>query len=54
MLKKVEVRNFKNFNEKFTFDLSDTGDFDFNQESVKNGIVIQVLFMDKMAVENLI
>ncbi|MFK5977088.1 MAG: ATP-binding protein [Sulfurovum sp.] len=39
MLKKVEITNFKNFNEKFTFDLSDTGDFDFNQECIKNGIV---------------
>jgi len=39
MLKKVEVTNFKNFNEKFTFDLSDTSNFDFNQESIKNGIV---------------
>ena len=39
MLKKVEITNFKSFNEKFTFDLSDTSDFDFNPECIKNGIV---------------
>ena len=39
MLTKIEITNFKNFNETFTFDLSDTKNFAFNQESVKNGIV---------------
>jgi len=39
MLKKVEITNFKNFNEKFTFDLSDTNNFEFNQECIQNGIV---------------
>jgi len=39
MLKKVEITNFKNFNEKFTFDLSDTNNFDFNKECIQNGIV---------------
>jgi len=39
MLKKVEITNFKNFNEKFTFDLSDTNNFEFNKECIQNGIV---------------
>jgi len=39
VLKKVEITNFKNFNEKFTFDLNNVGDFEFNQECIKNGIV---------------
>mgnify|MGYP005989770863 CR=1 FL=1 len=39
MLKKIEITNFKNFNEKFTFDLSDTNNFEFNKESIQNGIV---------------
>ncbi|CAA6806075.1 MAG: ATP-binding protein, partial [uncultured Sulfurovum sp.] len=43
MLKKVEITNFKNFNETFTFDLSDTKNFEFNQEAVKDGIVTKAL-----------
>ena len=43
MLTKIEITNFKNFNETFTFDLSDIGNFEFNQESVKNGIVNKAL-----------
>lgn len=39
MLKNVEITNFKNFNEKFTFDLSDTNSFLFNEECIQNGIV---------------
>ena len=39
MLKKVEMTNFKNFNEKFTFDLSDINNFEFNKECIQNGIV---------------
>lgn len=39
MLTKVEITNFKNFNETFTFDLTDTKNFAFNKESVQNGIV---------------
>ncbi|HIP26369.1 MAG TPA: hypothetical protein EYG80_01810 [Flavobacteriaceae bacterium] len=43
MLTKVEITNFKNFNETFTFDLTDTKNFEFNQEAVKNGIVNKAL-----------
>jgi len=39
VLKKVEITNFKNFNEKFTFDLSDTNNFEFNKECIQDGIV---------------
>ena len=39
MLKNVEITNFKNFNEKFIFDLSDTNSFLFNEECIQNGIV---------------
>ena len=39
MLKKIEITNFKNFNEKFTFDLSNINGFTFNKEAIKNGIV---------------
>ena len=39
MLAKIEVSNFKNFNENFIFDLSDTSSFSFNPECVKNRIV---------------
>lgn len=39
MLAKIEVSNFKNFNENFVFDLSDTSSFSFNPECVKNKIV---------------
>lgn len=39
MLKKIEITNFKNFNKKFTFDLSNTNGFNFNKDAIKNGIV---------------
>ncbi len=39
MLAKIEVSNFKSFNENFIFDLSDTNSFSFNPECVKNKIV---------------
>jgi AAA15 family ATPase/GTPase len=43
MLTKVKITNFKNFNEIFTFDLSDTKNFEFNRESVRNGIINKAL-----------
>lgn len=39
MLKRIEITNFKNFNEKFIFDLSDTNNFEFNKECIQNGII---------------
>ena len=43
MLAKIEVSNFKSFNENFIFDLSDTNSFSFNPECVKNKIVNKAL-----------
>jgi len=39
MLTKIEITNFKSFNEKFTFDLSKTNSFEFNKECIRDGIV---------------
>jgi len=39
MLAKIEVTNFKSFNENFIFDLSETSSFSFNPECIKNKIV---------------
>jgi len=33
------VKNFKNFNDEFVFDLSDVNDFEFNTECIKNDVV---------------
>jgi len=43
MLTKIEITNFKSFNEKFTFDLSNTNDFKFNEECIRNAIVNKAL-----------
>lgn len=39
MLAKIEVTNFKSFNDNFIFDLSDTSSFNFNPECIRNKIV---------------
>ncbi|MEN9842279.1 MAG: hypothetical protein RLZZ612_108 [Pseudomonadota bacterium] len=39
MLKRFEVENFRNFQENFVFDLSETKNYEFNPECVDNGIV---------------
>ncbi|WP_222164642.1 AAA family ATPase [Edaphocola aurantiacus] len=39
MLTRFSVANFKNFNKKFEFDLSDTSGYNFNTECIKNNIV---------------
>jgi AAA15 family ATPase/GTPase len=43
MLTKIEISNFKNFNQNFIFDLSKTSSFEFNQECIRNGIVNKAL-----------
>ncbi|OHD11565.1 MAG: chromosome segregation protein SMC [Spirochaetes bacterium GWD1_27_9] len=43
MLNRFEVTNFKNFNEKFVFDLSQTKNYEFNSDCIKNGIVNKAL-----------
>ena len=39
MLAKIEITNFKSFNDNFIFDLSETSSFNFNPECIKNKIV---------------
>jgi AAA15 family ATPase/GTPase len=39
MLEKFEVRNFRNFEEWFVFDLSKIKNYEFNPECVENGLV---------------
>lgn len=39
MLAKFNVSNFKGFNEKFEFDLTQVNNYSFNNQSVKNGII---------------
>jgi len=39
MLKRFEVRNFKNFGENLVFDLTKTNAYEFNKECVVNGVV---------------
>ena len=43
MLRRFEVKNFKNFNDWFYFDLSDVKDYQFNPECVENNIVSKSL-----------
>lgn len=43
MIAKFEVKNFKNFNEWFSFDLTDTKQYAFKPECVNNGIVSKAL-----------
>lgn len=43
MLTRFSVSNFKSFNEEFVFDLQDTNGYEFNIESVKNGVVNNAL-----------
>jgi AAA15 family ATPase/GTPase len=43
VLTKFSVSNFKSFNTEFVFDLKNTNAYEFNQSSVKNGIVNNVL-----------
>jgi AAA15 family ATPase/GTPase len=39
MLTRFEVTNFKSFKDKFVFDFTNTSDYQFNSECVKNGVV---------------
>ncbi len=43
MLKKFEVKNFKNFKDSFVFDLSEIKNYEFNPECVKNDVVNKAL-----------
>jgi AAA15 family ATPase/GTPase len=43
MLRKFKVSNFKNFENEFVFDLSETNGYEFNTNCIKNGIVNSAL-----------
>lgn len=43
MLKKFEVKNFKNFKDKFVFDLSEIKNYEFNTECIKDDVVNKAL-----------
>lgn len=43
MLKRFKVSNFKSFEKDFEFDLSDINGYEFNKDSIKNGIVNNAL-----------
>ena len=47
MLAKIEITNFKSFNDNFIFDLSETSLFNFNPECVKNKIVNKAIIYGK-------
>jgi AAA15 family ATPase/GTPase len=49
MLKKFSVTNFKNFQEKITFNLGDTRNYKFNSECVKDGVVNKAIIYGKNA-----
>lgn len=43
MLAKIEIENFKNFKEKFIFDLSKPNGYTFNKECIKNNLINKAL-----------
>jgi len=47
MLKKIEITNFKNFENRFVFDLSNAKSFEFNKECVDNGLIKKALIYGK-------
>lgn len=50
MLTKFSVSNFKSFNEEFVFDLQNTNGYNFNKESVIEGIVENAIIYGKNGV----
>ena len=52
MLKKFSVSNFKCFNKRITFDLSDPANYSFNQQVIQDGIKARASYMVRMAVES--
>lgn len=50
MLKKFEVRGYKNFNTRFTLDLNKIRDYKFNVEAIRNGLVNTAIIYGKNAV----
>ncbi len=50
MLTRFSVSNFKGFNEEFIFDLQNPNGYEFNTESIKNGIVNHAIIYGKNGV----
>ena len=50
MLKKFKVSNFKSFEKDFELDLADANGYEFNRESIKNGIVNHAIVYGRNAV----
>ena len=50
MIKKFTVSNFKGFKDEFVFDLSDTNNYNFNTESIKEGVVNNAVVYGKNGV----
>jgi AAA15 family ATPase/GTPase len=50
VITKFSVSNFKSFNEEFILNLSDTNGYNFNNESVKNGVVNNAIVYGKNGV----
>lgn len=48
MLKKLEVQNFKNF-EHVVLDFGNVGEYNFNEEIIKNGIISRSLVLGQNA-----
>ena len=43
MLKKIRIKNFKNFKDEIVFDFSDVHDYEFNRDLVKNKLINKCL-----------
>ena len=50
MLTNFTVRNFKSFNDEFVFDLNNTNGYNFNKESVIDGVVENAIVYGKNGV----
>ena len=50
MLTRFSVSNFKGFNEEFVLDLQNPNGYEFNQESIKNGVVNHAIVYGKNGV----
>lgn len=49
MLKKFEVKNYKNFKEKISIDFGKVGGYQFNKECISNGLIAKMLIYGRNA-----
>lgn len=47
MIKKISVKNFKNFEDTLVVDFTKTRDYSFNQELIKDGLINKMLIYGK-------